>query len=82
MTHRAGNIVDEPVQVDQCTSLTLSQPAEQEGVGPGCFIHIRQLTQLRGYTVCGVELQSCSRNVEVYSGDDYIATSRGVKDTL
>lgn len=62
------------------SSLTLSQPAPQGEVGPppACFIHLRQLGQLRGYGVCGVELQSGSRTMELYSGEDYIATSRGI----
>jgi hypothetical protein len=58
-------------------SLTLSQVAG-EGSEP-CFLHIRRLNDLRGYTVGGVGLVSGARTVEVYGGDeDYIATCKGV----
>lgn len=59
--------------------MVLSQPSRQDGEEevPACIIHVGQLTQLGGYTVFGVELCSGSRTVEVYSGEDYIATTRG-----
>ncbi len=54
----------------------LTQPASG---GEGCCVHLARLSQLGGYRVTGVELQSASRVVELYSGlhRDYMATSRG-----
>lgn len=69
-------MVEAPEGSELCPSLTLSQPEGQAEAA--CFLHIRQLPQLSGYVVCGVELQSSSRTVEAYSEDDYIATSQGV----
>lgn len=76
-TRSSDIVLDEPVQSEKCTSLTLSQPAQQEGEGPACFIHMKKLSRLGGYTVTGLELQSVSRTIELYSNGDYVATSKG-----
>lgn len=74
---RSGNVLEEPVQAQRCASLVLSQVTGGEGGDAGCFLHIRRLAGLCGYTHCGVGLVSGARVLEVYSGEDYIATSRG-----
>lgn len=74
---RSGIVLDEPVQVEQCGNILLTEPVEADE--EGCFIHLTHLASLSGYRVVGVELQSAARVVEVYSGParDYVGTSRG-----
>ena len=67
--------MDEPLLGEKQESLTLSQLASSES--SACVVHITQLDRLSGYIVRGVQLQSASRTVEVYDGDDYIATCKG-----
>ncbi len=69
---RAGRILDYSwnTSVD---SVVLSQCAADEA----CYIHVAQLRGLLENTVVGVGLQSGSRNVEVYVGEDYVCTCRG-----
>lgn len=65
------------MQAEKRTSLVLTQVVGGDGGDTGCFLHIRGLTRLCGYTLCGVGLVSGARIVEVYSGEDYVATSKG-----
>ena len=55
----------------------LSTPAQSEP--PACYIHMRELSKLSNYRILGVAVESGARTIEFYSGDDYLATSRGTQ---
>lgn len=77
-----GSVLDYPHNRD-VEAITLSQPASSGEELTACYLHIQSMRTLLGYFTTGVEVQSGSRNVEVYVEDDYVCTCRGslVKDS-
>ena len=79
VTCRSGNVLEEPTHSEKAAPVVLSRAVGGEGEGGGvsCFLHIRRLARLRGYSLHGVGVVSGARIVEIYRGDEYIATSKG-----